>query len=263
MLFQNAMSAPAPILSVIVVCRNPGPRLQAALASVWDQQGVAPELVVIDGASADGSAAWLETQRPRLGALVSEPDRGVYDAMNKGVAAARGEWVLFLGADDRLAGPTVAARLALLLAMCPADVFVGEARFDDGRRYPPAAPATGVRRNFLHHQATAYRRRLFAEHGGFDPGLRVMGDYDFNLRLLRGGAHFELHGLPVARCGSGGLSDAGRWRGYREEIAVRHRHFPAWRCWPWDAGSLARFLRKQLLRSARPAGREPDVSAAK
>src|SRR5450631_848132 len=83
MLAANAMSA-APSFSVIVACKNPGQRLAAALASVWDQLHVAPELIVIDGGSTDGTRDWLAAQRPRLAALVSESDRGVYDAMNKG-----------------------------------------------------------------------------------------------------------------------------------------------------------------------------------
>lgn len=237
-----------PLVSVVVVCRNPGPRLHAALESVWAQPGENCEIVVIDGASTDGTREWLEMQRSRLGALVSEPDNGVYDAMNKGVAAARGEWVLFLGADDRLLKGALAG-IAPVLRSTGAGVVVGEAAFDDGRLYRLGPPATAVRRNFLHHQAACYRRALFATHGGFDPTLRIMADYEFNLRLLKAGVLFESVPERMADCGSGGLSDAGGWTGYREEITVRHRHLPGWQCWPWDLGSVVRYLRKRLVRS--------------
>jgi len=247
------MSAPAPIISVIVVCRNPGVRLRAALASVWAQEGPAVELVVIDGASTDGSREWLETHRARIAVLRSEPDAGIYDAMNKGVAHATGAWILFLGADDRLADPAALVRLLPVLAMSGAGVVTGEARFDDGRRYPAAPAAGAIRRNFLHHQATFYRRRLFAERGGFDTTLRIMADYDFNLRLLHGGVEFEMAPGLVAECASGGASDAGTWLVYREEMIVRHRHFPAWRCGLWDLGSVVRWVRKQFVRRTRPA----------
>jgi glycosyltransferase involved in cell wall biosynthesis len=245
---------PAPLFSVILVCRNPGPRVRAALSSIGAQQGVDCEIVVIDGASTDGTREWLETQRPLLGALIAEPDRGVYDAMNKGVAAARGAWVLFLGADDRLADDRVLAQAALQLTKMDAGVAVGEAAYDDGRRYRLGAPAAAVRRNFVHHQAAFYRRSLFAEHGGFDAGLRVMADYDLNLRLLRQRVRFARLDLRVAECASGGLSDSGGWAGYREEITVRHQHFSAMRCWPWDGASLIRCLRKKMLRSPPPHG---------
>src|SRR6185312_9288122 len=85
------LKAMSPVsISVIVVCRNPGPRLRAALESVWNQRGTQAELVVVDGASTDGTREWLEQQRSRLGTLISENDSGVYEAMNKGLAAARG-----------------------------------------------------------------------------------------------------------------------------------------------------------------------------
>ena len=242
------MPAPAPFISVIIACRNPGPRLPAALASVWAQRDAEVEAVVIDGASTDGTREWLEARRDRLGALVSEADRGVYDAMNKGLAAARGTWVLFLGADDRLAGDDVLARAGALLRPTEAGVAVGEARYDDGRCYPPQSTAAAIRRNFVHHQAAFYRRALLAERGGFDRSLRVMADYELNLSLLRQGVPFAPLPLLVAECASGGLSDAGGWAGYREEITVRHRHFPAVRCWLWDAASVVRCLRKKIRR---------------
>jgi glycosyltransferase involved in cell wall biosynthesis len=240
---------PSPLISVVIVCRNPGARLRDALASVRAQRDADCEIVVIDGASTDGTREWLESQRTQLGALVSEPDTGVYAAMNKGVTRARGEWVLFLGADDRLDRDNVFARAALVLATAKVDVLVGEANYDDGRVYSFTVPPAAIRRNFVHHQAAFYRRSLFVRDGGFDGSLRVMADYDLNLRLSQRGASFGSLAIRVATCGSGGLSDSGAWLGYREEIAVRHRYFPAWRCWLWDLGSVVRYLRKKTVRS--------------
>lgn len=239
---------PTPLVSIILVCRNPGPPLRAALDSAWAQPDGIAEIIVIDGASSDGTSEWLATQRPRLATLVSEPDRSVYDAMNKGLAAARGDWVLFLGADDRLVAGALGA-VALRLRQAKADVVVGEARYDDGRVYGLSAPAQAVRRNFVHHQAAFYRRQLFATHEGFRSDLWIMADYEFNLRLRRAGVRFEAVSHRIAACGSGGLSDAGGWTGYREEIIVRHQYFPARQCWLWDLGSLGRYVRKNLLRA--------------
>lgn len=247
MLFLNAMPA-APTLSVIVVCKNPGERLRAALASVWEQSGFAPELIVIDGGSSDGTREWLEAQQSRIRILVSESDRGVYDAMNKGVAAARAEWVLFLGADDRLAGRAVLDTLAPVLARSDAGVVAGEAVYADGRRYRLRLPLHPIARNFVHHQAAFYRRQLLAADGGFDLTFRIMADYEMNLRLWRRGMRFEAVPEQIAVCGVGGLSDHGRWQGYREEIAVRHRYFSPLASAPWDAASLLRFGRKQIVR---------------
>jgi putative colanic acid biosynthesis glycosyltransferase len=247
------MSAPAPLISVIIVCRNPGPPLQAALGSVWTQRGSDFEVVVVDGASTDGTPEWLKTQRDLLGVLISEPDAGIYDAMNKGITVARGEWVLFLGADDRLAANDVLALAAGILRQSTADLVAGQAKFDDGRTYPFVAEPDVVRRNFVHHQSAFYRRKVFAEHGRFDTTLGIQADYDFNLRLFRAGVSFAPVNLPVATCASGGRSDGGHWQNYREEITVRHRHFAAWRCWFWDLGSGLRYLRKKILRRSSAA----------
>ncbi len=244
-----------PLISVIIVCRNPGPLLRAALESVWTQRNEGGEIVVIDGASTDGTREWLEAQRAQLGALVSEPDHGVYDAMNKGVARARGDWVIFLGADDRLLDGALAT-ITPVLRQTEAGVIVGEAAYDDGRIYRLGGLSAAVRRNFVHHQAAFYRRALFTAHGPFEAGLRIMADYEFNLRLVKAGVKFHSVPTRLAACGSGGLSDAGGWTGYREELAVRHRHFPAWQCWLWDLGSGVRYLRKKILRS--PARHRPE-----
>jgi glycosyltransferase involved in cell wall biosynthesis len=240
---------PDPLISVIVVCRNPGEKLQTALESVWMQAGDAADLVVVDGASTDGTRDRLQACAHRLGAWASEPDRGVYDAMNKTVHLARGEWLLFLGADDRLAGPHVLSGLAKTLHTTAAGVLSGSARYDDDRLYTPAPDAYAIRRNFLHHQATFYRRSLLSSVQGYDATLRYQADYDLNLRLLMSGAGIERSDTLVAICGRGGLSDAGHWANYQEEISVRHRHFPKLSCWPWDAAACLRWVRKRFRRT--------------
>jgi glycosyltransferase involved in cell wall biosynthesis len=241
------MSA-APALSVILVCKNPGPRLQAALASVWAQLHIHPEIIVIDGGSTDGSREWLTAQRARLATLVSEPDAGLYPAMNQGIALATGAWILFLGADDRLVGDMVLSEALNWMNKTEAGVAAGEVAYDDGRIYKLRSNVNPCARNFVHHQGTFYRRSLFAENDAFDTSLAVMADYEFNVRLWKNRVRFKPIPLRIAACGTGGLSDSGRWRGYREEIAVRHRYFSFGRCLVWDALSVVRYVRKKIVR---------------
>jgi glycosyltransferase involved in cell wall biosynthesis len=241
------MSA-APALSVILVCKNPGPRLQAALASVWAQLHIHPEIIVIDGGSTDGSREWLTAQRARLTTLVSEPDAGLYPAMNQGIALATGAWILFLGADDRLVGDMVLSEALNWMNKTEAGVAAGEVAYDDGRIYKLRSNVNPCARNFVHHQGTFYRRSLFAENDAFDTSLAVMADYEFNVRLWKNRVRFKPIPLRIAACGTGGLSDSGRWRGYREEIAVRHRYFSFGRCLVWDALSVVRYVRKKIVR---------------
>jgi hypothetical protein len=128
-------------------------------------------------------------------------------------------------------------------------VVAGEAAYDDGRIYKLRAQVNPVARNFVHHQAAFYRRALFEENGGFDTSLAIMADYEFNVRLWKNRVRFKPIPLRIAACGTGGLSDGGGWRGYREEITVRHRYFSPGRCLGWDALSVVRYLRKKIVRS--------------
>ena len=239
----------APVLSVILVCKNPGPRLHAALASVWEQHQIHPEIIVIDGASTDGSREWLTSQRARLATLISEPDAGHYHAMNRGVALATGEWLLFLGADDRLVGDMVLSESLNWMNKTEAGVAVGEIAYHDGRIYRLRSDVNPCARNFVHHQGTFYRRSLFAENDAFDTSLAVMADYEFNVRLWKNRVRFKPIPLRIAACGTGGVSDAGHWPGYREEITVRHRYFSFGRCLVWDAFTVVRYVRKKIARS--------------
>ena len=239
----------APVLSVILVCKNPGPRLHAALASVWEQLHVHPEIIVIDGASTDGSREWLTSHRARLATLISEPDAGHYHAMNRGVALATGEWLLFLGADDRLVGDMVLSESLNWMNKTEAGVAVGEIAYHDGRIYRLRSDVNPCARNFVHHQGTFYRRSLFAENDAFDTSLAVMADYEFNVRLWKNRVRFKPIPLRIAACGTGGVSDSGSWRSYREEITVRHRYFSFGRCLVWDAFTVVRYVRKKIARS--------------
>jgi putative colanic acid biosynthesis glycosyltransferase len=241
----------APSVSVIIACKNSAPKLADAITSVRDQRGVATELIIVDGGCADATAAVLAAQRPYLSKLISEPDTGIYDAMNKGIAAATGDWVLFLGADDRLVGAQILSEAMNWARKTESGVLGGEAAYDDGRIFRLHRRFNPIFRNFVHHQATFYRRSLFEENGHFDATLRIMGDYDFNVRLWKNRVRFKPFPLRISACGAAGISGSGSWLVYREEITVRHRYFPAWRCWAWDAMSVVRFLAKRSKRLGR------------
>jgi glycosyltransferase involved in cell wall biosynthesis len=96
-----------PLISVLTVCRNAEHEIGATIRSLVDQDSDCHEWVVIDGSSSDGTLACIAKSGIASRRVTSEPDHGIFDAMNKAVTMARGKWVYFLNAGDELADPRV------------------------------------------------------------------------------------------------------------------------------------------------------------
>ncbi|WP_245211545.1 glycosyltransferase family 2 protein [Neoroseomonas oryzicola] len=179
------------LVSVITVCRNAQKTIGACIESVSRQSYRALEHVIIDGGSSDGTLEILEGHRHAFAAFVSEPDRGIYDAMNKGIARAQGEFVIFLNSDDIFAGPNALRDAMAEIARQPdGDVYYGALEIRGaGTPFvhvppPPDQAAAEMVLGCLPHQATLARREVFARTGPFDLRWRRHADYDWWLKVL-------------------------------------------------------------------------------
>jgi hypothetical protein len=184
-----------PRVSLITVCMNAAATIDSCLFSIARQSYRDFEHVVVDGASTDGTLAILEKHRSEIGTLISEPDRGLYDAMNKGIAAANGEFVLFMNADDTFASRHSLRDAILAIDKLPdGDVYYGsiEVRSDLGQGFGPVihtpaspdAAAEEMVTGCLPHQATLARRAVFDRTGPFDLRWRRHADYDWWLKVM-------------------------------------------------------------------------------
>lgn len=180
-----------PLISVITVCRNASATLEACLDSVAQQSWPHIEHLIIDGASTDGTPDILERHRDRLARIVSEPDRGLYDAMNKGIALAQGEFIFFLNADDTFASRDSLRKAMREIARAPgADVYYGSLEVRTGSSkiiHVPAPPERAPEEmvlGCLPHQATLARRSVFERTGPFDLRWRRHADYDWWLKVM-------------------------------------------------------------------------------
>lgn len=195
--------APAPFLSVVSVVRNGADVVADCLDSVARQTEPC-EHVIVDGASTDGTLDLLHAHADRQRAagrrvvVISEPDHGLYDAMNKGIAAARGEVVGLLNADDMYRDEQVARRVAAAMADPQVDAAYGDLVFV---RPSPGGGLNGVEVT-RHWQAGEYRpgaflagwmpphptfflrRRLYDRHGGYRLDLGTSADYELMLRMF-------------------------------------------------------------------------------
>ena len=189
-----------PLLSILVVVFNAREHLPPLLESIYSRKGPDVELIVVDGASHDGTQDYLQTQT-RIDYWLSEPDRGIYDAMNKAIAAASGTFLLHLNVGDAL---LEIPRQELLQARSSGiDLLAFPVTLSGNRTFRPRY-GLGLRfNNTLHHQGTFYRRATFPS---YDTTLRVFADFDVNQRLALSGARAMLGKRPVAFHETDGVS---------------------------------------------------------
>lgn len=260
-----------PRISLITVCYNAEASIARALQSARAQTYRNFELLVVDGASKDRTLEVVREFGDLPLVVSSEPDQGIYDAMNKGVSRARGDILFFLNADDRLWDPDVLARVAQVFDADPElDMVWGDviSVFPDGDTerdsYAHVTPGTLVYGS-LCHQATFARKRLFDRYGVFNTAYPICADYDWFMRVLRGGARYRHVDLDVAAFTRGGAHESSRDTTYWEKARVRRAYLKPL---PYVVGEAALYLRTRkallasrvkrvLCRTIPPLGRHP------
>lgn len=243
-------------LTIITATCNAADMLPRLLESLSIQTCRNFELIVQDGASRDDTVAVAESYRDRLPALslASEPDTGLYDAWNKATARARGEWVLFLGADDELAGPTVLGQCYSTLIGLPETALYAGGSIDLVDRgggvaahvpYMPTGADTRMRGGMpFPHPGLWHRRTLFIT-TSFDTSLRIASDYDFVCRTWTSKNGASIIPITITRMRRGGVSDSPqhalrvRW----ESARVAARYFPG----SWTFSVCIKLLKGCLL----------------
>ncbi|HEY0173612.1 MAG TPA: glycosyltransferase family 2 protein [Pyrinomonadaceae bacterium] len=195
------------LFSIIVPTYNCGRKLAATLESVLSQPRELYEIIVVDGGSGGETLSVIEEYSGDL-RFVSEPDRGVYDALNKGVGMSSGKHLLFLGAGDRLK-EGVLRRVAEILPEGEPSFAYGDAYLvrHDVRQGGTFGKKDFIGRN-LCHQAIFYERKIFDLLGGFDLRYKVYADWAFNMKCFAEPRVRKLYlGLLVADFEGWGISD--------------------------------------------------------
>ena len=177
-------------ISVITVAYNSAATIGDTLRSVAEQTHPEVEHIVIDGASTDRTLDVVRAEGRHVWQLVSEPDAGIYDAMNKGLRLATGDFVGFLNADDMFADRTVLEQLAV--AMANADIVYGDLNYVDGhnslrtvRRWRSGHfQQSRLAWGWMPPHPTFYFRLQMFRPERFDVRYRIAADYDFMLRCL-------------------------------------------------------------------------------
>ncbi|MCD8197613.1 MAG: glycosyltransferase [Lachnospiraceae bacterium] len=212
-----------PMLSIITVCRNAKAQLQATMENVLSQDFADFEYLVIDGASDDGTVSLLKKSRTafdRKGIpfrFISEPDGGIYDAMNKGTKMAEGEWLLFLNAGDLLASAHI------LSEFFPAEedtqILYGDTIcvYQGRQKLYPALPLERLTEEMAFCHQSAFIRRELLLQIPYDTSYRICADHHFFLRMYLKGKVFAYRPKPVAIYEIAGYSDKNKLRSHREQ----------------------------------------------
>jgi len=223
---QN-QAAPPPRISIVTIVRNGEQFVGQAIESVLKQRYANIEYVVIDGGSTDRTVDIIKSHASGISKWVSERDRGIADAFNKGVAFATGDYLLFLNADDALAGPDVIEGIAkAIVANGMPDLLYGDCNIVDRlsgevlhRADIEVSRKALLRGQMIRHSGLFTHRSYFEKYGLFDPDFRIGMDYEW---LLRGALAVRAVHVPllVTNMRAGGVSTVNRARVVDEIVAA-------------------------------------------
>ncbi len=204
------------------------------------------EYIIIDGGSTDGTLGVIEENAGRIDQWVSEPDSGIAEAMNKGLARATGDLILYLHSDDRFTDGGALSR-AMSQVTGLDRIWAFGVRYGAEQRAPTLYPRpfnlwTRFKTPLL-HQGVLFPRALMQALGGFDTSLRIAMDYEYWMRAHVSGISVHRVRQVLTVMGDQGLGSATDWESlrerFREERLVQHRYCPnmAWTClyeiyWP-------------------------------
>ena len=246
-----------PLISIITVVHNAQNNLEEAIEDVENQTYSYKEHIIIDGGSTDGTLDILRKKDKDIAYWVSEADQGIYDAMNKGIDAAEGEWIYFRGVDDTFySRDTLKAIFGDRVIPDDIAMLLGNVIYADGRLFKSRFNSWLYFKNTVHHQGVFYRSKVFDQFrygdsalGGSNRHYHISGDYQLNFMLfLQRAKHINVEGI-VARCGSG-ISMQGKLLGYVEEVLIRHECIGFFKAIFFNSFTFFRYLYKRMFNKA-------------
>lgn len=253
-----------PLISIVTISYNCADAIEKTIRSVLSQRFPDFEYIIIDGGSTDGTADIIFRHSPHLSYWVSEKDRGISDAFNKGIAAAKGKYINLLNAGDSYASLHTLEELAPYLTAPLVTFRFMEENSGEHSRLVDAAGTDMEKKALIGHQATFVHRDVYAASGGYYGCYKIRMDFDFFLRVL---PHYPLRSvdLDIVRYNAG-LSGSVKHR-LRYEIEglisvflnekkpnsfiLKLLYLPLWRVGIY---SLKRTVKKLIGYAPKPAG---------
>ncbi len=225
-------------VSIITITYNAAQWLERTMRSVLAQTNTDYEYIIVDGASTDRTVSIIKRLEPRFDGRLSwqsEPDKGLYDAMNKGIAQAKGEFLWFINAGDEIYATDTLANI-VAAATEYTDIMYGKACIVNavGQKVSEHHKTTPPNLRLVHllnglvvsHQAIIVRRSIVAN---YDTTYRICADYDWVIKCVRDSRQNVYIDDYLCKFLIGGVSRTQRQRAWKERFQIMRAHFGLWR----------------------------------
>lgn len=247
-----------PLFSIITVTYNAASVVPPTLKSVRSQTFTDYEYLVVDGASSDDTVRIVEDAQIAGTRIVSEPDKGLYDAMNKSIGLAQGKYLIFLNAGDAFASSNVLARLASAAESDP-DIIYGQTQLVDAQRTvvgmrhltaPKDLTVDSFRRGMLVcHQAFVAKRDIVGE---YNMAYRFSADYEWCIRCLqKSKANAYVGDTPIISFLTDGLTDKHHRASLQERYHIMCQYYGKVTTFFMHINFLPRYLKEKLRKMMR------------
>jgi glycosyltransferase involved in cell wall biosynthesis len=204
-------------ISIITVCYNSAATLEKTILSVAHQTYKDIEYIIVDGNSNDGTLELIKKHEDKISKWISEPDKGLYDAMNKGIALATGDLIGILNSDDTFNSNTVVEEITNFHVQNNIDASIGNiiqhkengkiVRLYSSKKWIPEKLKIGF---MPPHPSLFFKRELFDKYGNYDLGFKIGADYELITRyFFKNKISWKYSGITTTAMLVGGLSSSG------------------------------------------------------
>lgn len=211
-------------ITVVTVCYNAVETLEETMLSVLNQTYPDIEYIIIDGGSTDGTVDIIKKYADRLANWISEPDKGIYDAMNKGIALATGDWIIFMNAGDSFVNQNVLKEISVVFRS-EVDVVYGDnfMIYKSQRIHHRAQFFSSKDINMPFNHQSTFVKTIYAKQYPFNLKYRIAGDYNFFFNLYKLGRKFRYVSLPVANYTMDGISQKNVIKTFKEIKEIQNK----------------------------------------
>ncbi|GHT21796.1 hypothetical protein AGMMS4957_11090 [Bacteroidia bacterium] len=209
-----------PKITIVTVTFNAAAVLEKTMLSVINQTYNAVEYIIVDGGSTDGTIEIIKKHENRLFHWISEPDKGIYNAMNKGIRLATGDWICFMNAGDAFADNTIIQKVVDELDA--ADIIYGDILIenaDGAYREKIAKEPCNLHKMYFSHQSAFAKTALLRQYP-FDEQYKICADYKFFKQCAHAHCQFKHVRFPVAVFDMSGISSMQRENARHENVAI-------------------------------------------